>query len=556
MPIARYAIFIVVAWIVGACTSPPAQQPPVQTSQPTATPSPAPQPTSTPSPTAAPRGVYVSPGLPADLISRVDQAIAAAPAEFVRVPETSTASVLVSFDVSGALPAIGRRVYALVAAFATITDEVTWTDVRAAWEGSPDHGPLRMTQATYDALRARFGEAAAGAIEVLEPNEIADALWAAPGRAAWGIVPFDELDVRLKVLYVDGLSPLRRNLDLSAYPLSVEVVLSGDLTAAAEFQSAFGAPYTNRDESRMTVLALTGVTALTRDLGLVMDREGAQYPAEQIRPWLEEADILHISNEVSFTPDCQIVSGTVVFCSRPEYFDLLTGIGVDVIENTGNHMNDWGRQPFSYTLGLFNQAGIPYYGGGYNLVDAARPITIENHGNLIGFVGCNPNGQDVAWATETEPGSFPCRLGGGMDFGKVQPQIDALRAEGALPVFTIQYWEFDSFSGSLQQAAEFRKAAELGAAIVSGSQAHHVQGFDFRNGAVIAWGPGNLFFDQTQLTAMREGMIDRYIIYHNRVLSLEILTFIRDLDNYAQPRPMPPSERANLLQTLFTASGW
>jgi poly-gamma-glutamate synthesis protein (capsule biosynthesis protein) len=547
MSIRTFAV-VALAVLLAACAS--ATPTPLPTRVPTITPSPTPEPA--PTSTPAPRGVHVDPMLPADLIARVNDAIAAAPNEFTAEAAPSAAGLRIGYSPPVGLPVLGRRVFALVAAFPTIADAATWAEVEAAWNGAPDHGPLRMTQATYAALGARYGEAAPGAVEVLGADQIVDALWAS--RAAWGIVPFDELDPRLKVLYVEGRSPLRRELDLNQYPLAVDVVLSGDLNAAAAFQSAFGQPYTNRDESRMTVLGLTGVTALTRDIGLVMDREGVLFPAEQIRPWLEEVDILHISNEVSFTPDCQILTGTVVFCSRPAYFDLLTSIGADVVENTGNHMNDWGREPFSNTLDLFRQADIPYYGGGYNLIDAARPVTIEDHGNLIGFVGCNPNGPDIAWATETLPGSYPCREGGGMDFTKVQPQIEALRAQGALPVFTIQYWEFYTYEPSYQQAAEFRKAAELGAAIVSGSQAHHPQGFDFHNGAVIHWGLGNLFFDQSASAGQRQGLLDRYVIYDNRVLSLEPLTFIRE--NYAQPRPLTPQERAGLLSALFAASGW
>ena len=550
MLIRKSLVLIALAVLLGACATATPDPTPTVTPMPTSTPTPEPTPTSTP----APRRVYVDPILPADLVARIDDTLAANPGNFVATRDASTAGVRVSYSVPVNLPILGRRVFVLVAAFPTLTDDVTWTEVEAAWKGAPDHAPLRMTQATYDALSVRYGAAASGAVEVVDANQVVDALWAAPRRAAWGIVPFDELEPRLKVLSIDGRSPLRRNLDLSQYPLVVDVVLSGELNEAAKFQSEFGAAYTNRDESRMTILALTGVTALTRDLGLVMDREGVLYPAEQIRPWLEEVDILHISNEVSFTPDCQILSGTVVFCSRPAYFDLLTSIGTDVIENTGNHMNDWGTEPFSYTLDLFRQVGIPYFGGGYNLIDAARPLTLTDHGNLIGFVGCNPNGPDAAWATDASPGSYPCREGGGMDFGKVKPQIDELRAEGALPVFTIQYWEFYTYAPSYQQVQEFRDAAELGAAIVSGSQAHHPQGFDFDNGAVIHWGLGNLFFDQSATLGERQGLIDRYVIYENRVLNLELLTFVRE--DYAQPRPLTPAERADLLVALFMASGW
>ncbi len=553
MPIRRFIRFAALAVLVGACSSitPTPRPTPIPTA--TSTVSPTPEPTLTPTP--IPHGVYVGPALPADLITRLNEAIATAPNDFAVVAEASAASVHVGYSAPIELPVIGRRVFALVAAFPAIPDEATWADVDAAWRGVPEYGPLRMAQATYAALSARWGAAAPGAVEVVESSQIVDALWA--NRAAWGLVPFDELDPRLKVLYIDGRSPLRRNLDLNAYPLVVDVVLSGDLSEAARFQAVFGEAYTNRDEPRMTILGLTGVTALTRDLAWMMERNGVLWPAEQIRPWLEEVDILHVSNEVSFTPNCPapiLGTGSVVFCSAPKYFDLLTGVGVDVIENTGNHLNDWGSTPFSYTLDLYVRNDIPYFGGGYNLADAARPITIEDHGNSIGFVGCSPTGPEIAWATASSPGSYPCRAGGGIDFAQLQPQIDVLRAAGALPVVTLQYWEFYTYGPSYQQAAEFRAAAQLGAAIVSGSQAHHPQGFDFHAGAVIHWGLGNLFFDQSATTGQRQGMLDRYVIYDNRVLSLEVLTFIRE--HYAQPRPLTPAERADLLAALFAASGW
>ena len=554
MPIRKLMTLAALAVLAGACaaTTPEPSPTPTVTLAPTQPPTPEP----TPTPTSEPRGVYVDPGLPANLAARVDEALAANPADFAAVTDAALADVRIAYSAPIDLPILGRSVFALAAAFPTIADDAPWADVDAAWKGAPDHVPLRMTRSTYAALAARYGDAAPGAVEWVEDTPaLVDALWA--NRAAWGIVPFDELEPRLKVLSIDGRSPLRRNLDLAQYPLVVDVVLSGDLNDAAELQFVFGVAYTNRDESRMTTLGLTGVTALTRDLAWQMEQNGVLFPAEQIRPWLEEVDILHVSNEVSFTPICTppvLGSGTVVFCSAPKYFELLTSLGVDVIENTGNHMTDWGREPFSYTLDLYRQAGIPYFGGGTNLEDAARPLTLTHNGNLIGFVGCNPNGPDIAWATDTEPGSYPCRAGGGMDFSRVQPQIDELRAEGALPVLTIQYWEFYTYEPTFQQAQEFRKAAELGAAIVSGSQAHHPQGFDFHSGAVIHWGVGNLFFDQSATAGQRLGLIDRYVIYDNRVLSLELLAFIRE--NYAQPRPLEPAERADFLSALFAASGW
>jgi len=90
--------------------------------------------------------------------------------------------------------------------------------------------------------------------------------------------------------------------------------------------------------------------------------------------------------------------------------------------------------------------------------------------------------------------------------------------------------------------------------IVSGSQAHQPQSFEFRNGAFIHYGLGNLFFDQMASAAVRQEFLDRHVIYDGRYISTELLTTF--LEDFAQPRPMTADERAAFLAALFSASGW
>jgi poly-gamma-glutamate synthesis protein (capsule biosynthesis protein) len=75
-----------------------------------------------------------------------------------------------------------------------------------------------------------------------------------------------------------------------------------------------------------------------------MERHGVTYPAQDILSWLVEADVTHVSNEVSFAENCPPPSDyyTMVFCSAPGFIELLEYIDVDVVELTGNHLLDWG----------------------------------------------------------------------------------------------------------------------------------------------------------------------------------------------------------------------
>jgi len=68
-------------------------------------------------------------------------------------------------------------------------------------------------------------------------------------------------------------------------------------------------PVTNRDPSRLTIVAMTGVTALVRATAFTMEQRGVKYPGKDVRDWLRDADITHISNEVPFARDCRTEPG-------------------------------------------------------------------------------------------------------------------------------------------------------------------------------------------------------------------------------------------------------
>ncbi len=143
-----------------------------------------------------------------------------------------------------------------------------------------------------------------------------------------------------------------------------------------------------------------------------------------------------------------------------------------------------------------------------------------------------------------------------------QNEIARLRAEGYLPIATFQYFEDYYNYASEHHVRDFGLMADAGAVIVNGSQAHLAKGMAFQDDAFIHYGLGNLFFDQmgiidqygNQIIETRWEVIQRHTFYDGRYLSIELLTAM--LDDYAQPRPMTPIERATFLQSLFEASGW
>jgi poly-gamma-glutamate synthesis protein (capsule biosynthesis protein) len=120
---------------------------------------------------------------------------------------------------------------------------------------------------------------------------------------------------------------------------------------------------------------------------------------------------------------------------------------------------------------------------------------------------------------------------------------------------TFQYIEYYQYKPTAEQIQDFHAVAEAGPVIISGSQAHFPQTFEFTGGTFIHYGLGNLFFDQFGLQRETEmAFIDRHVFYQGRYLGVELIT-IQFVDS-ARPRFMTPEERSSFLATVFSASGW
>ena len=446
-------------------------------------------------------------------------------------------------------------VYALVAPFPTVADGVTLDELYLAWsEGTVpaafNGSPLLMEESTLAAFTELWDEPAAGAVRLVAADELLDAAWTE--SPSWAIIPFETLEPRWKVLTVDGQSPVRKNFDLATYALVIPFTLQSSTTL-----QPLNLPSSNHDPSRLTTIIMTGVTALVRATAFTMELKGTTYPGERIRDLMREANIAHISNEIPFFTGCTFPKpdqGALVFCSDPKYMDLLTDIGVDVIELTGNHFADRGSAGMRETIQIYQANNLPYFGGGLDLEDSLEPALFEVNGNKIAFIGCNkPDVNRFPTATDFQPGAAPC------DFEYLQQMIAELNAEGYVVISTFQWNESYDSRPSPQQMRDFRLMAESGASIVSGSQAHYAQMMEFHDEAFIHYGLGNLFFDQMgdqdwMPRGIRREFLDRYVIYDGKLISVELITAM--LEDYARPRLMTEHERTGFLQEYFYYSGW
>ncbi|WP_448334796.1 CapA family protein [Bellilinea sp.] len=510
---------------------------------------PAPTTTLLPSPTAIPQPVvWLDNSLPDDLLRQLAQQNTV-PA----ISQKEEANIWLEPTTSGQGQVVW--VYVLVTPFSSLTEQINFDQLKSWWQGQPDEQalPILVTEDTANALEPLLGKFSPLNVSIEAEENLLSAAWTK--RDVLAIVPFEQLQPRWKVIPLNNQSPISNQFDLNAYPLALHYAWKASSLEVENLDIPVLTP--NRDDNQLTVLVMTGVTALVRATAVRMEQKGMTYPGEAIGEWLREADLTHISNEVSFSPRCpdpKMEPFPLVFCSKPEYIELLESVGTDIVDLTGNHGVDWGRDALSFSLDLYRSRGWVYYAAGENLAEARDAVFVEHNGNRFAFLGCNPAGPAYIWAGEDFGGVASC------DYDWIQQRVQQLREEGYIVIFTFQYFETYRHWVEEFEQRDFRKPADAGAVIVSGSQAHHPMAMEFYGDSFIHYGLGNLFFDQMWVDTVtipegtRKEFIDRHVFYNGKHISTELLTAY--LEDYARPRPMSSSERYDFLKTIFTAAGW
>ena len=328
-------------------------------------------------------------------------------------------------------------------------------------------------------------------------------------------------DAQIAILSADTLNPDLKLLEfnggyyldtLNSGALFREISISGNDSDKLN-ELAFNDPL-KREEVYKT--NITGVTALTRVMIRKLQEVGdPTYFSEDIGQFLSDADLTHVSNEVSFKPNCTFAESSVLsFCSPPEFIETLKASGVDLVELTGNHNNDFGSVYNKESIELYESLGWGTVGGGLNDEDAAKPFLTDDKGTKLAFLAYNypdsPNGGAISGVDSAGANSF--------DFARIEADIAAAKVTSDFVTVNVQYWECYAYPEGYvefpecdlpigEQEANFKKIVDLGADMVVGSSAHQPQTWEMYNGKPIYYGLGNLYFDQTSWPGTERGLI-------------------------------------------------
>lgn len=292
----------------------------------------------------------------------------------------------------------------------------------------------------------------------------------------------------------------------------------------------FDTPYplsnTSFSKDSVTKISITGVSALTRSIGILMNEKGYGVITEKLKPAFKASDYVHISNEVSLTDSCVFSHRGRVFCSKAEHFKALLDLGCNVVELTGNHNKDFGEQSFIKTLKWYQANGIQTFGGGLNDQDANKPLVLTlKDGTRLGFIGFN----ELCPLNEcAKP-----KVAGANQWNREKARlvIQKMKQDMKLDVViaSVQFGEWDFYHPQKSQRKIAYDLIDFGADLVYGAHAHQIQQVEFYKTKPIFFGLGNFLFDEIQRIGVRQGMfINVYITKGKIIQANPVFTFMGD----------------------------
>ena len=298
-------------------------------------------------------------------------------------------------------------------------------------------------------------------------------------------------------------------------------------------------------DSEITKYTHTGVTALTRQTGAFLDKYGDDELVKNLLPYFTKSDITHISNEVSLVDECNYSTMRLKFATKKEHFEAINKINTTIVELTGNHNLDFGKEAYLNSLDWYKENNISYFGGGKSPSEANKPLLKRlKDSSLVAWIGFN----------EFCPlGECADKVLGANRYSdlKASKLIDSLKNILKVDVIVacVQFGETDSYSPTKSQKRICKKLIDLGADVIFGSQAHQAQEIAVYNSKLIFYGLGNFLFDQIHRIGVKQAFFLECYFFNGKMIQCQpVYTFI---GSNRQPNIASPLQKKGIQKAIL-----
>jgi len=357
------------------------------------------------------------------------------------------------------------------------------------------------------------------------------------------VLDWTDMTPKLKSLTIDGAHP-----GDAEYPLRQRwsvIAAQGFESAAAEI----GALIADRlGFDAATHLVAVGDVMLDRRIGERIANGNPIFPFELVFDLLSTADITVGNLECAMGDQGAPVDKGYTFRAPAEAARSFAIAGFDLLSLANNHAMDYGPDALLDAVSLLEKNHVRSVGAGENAAAAAAPVILTANGTSIAFlsfvdVPVEVRGFDArSWtATQNQPGvswAVPEQMQA--DIAAVRPLVDIV------VVLLHSGYEY-VVQPSLPQVTAAHTAIDAGADLVLGHHAHVLQGIEFYNQGVIAYGLGNFVFDDGDIpqTVLLNVWLDS-----GGVRELEVVPIMLTEDG--RPRLATAEEAAEILSTIYS----
>ena len=300
-------------------------------------------------------------------------------------------------------------------------------------------------------------------------------------------------------------------------------------------------------------VVLVGDTMLAHKVAPIIKRKGVDYPYENVRAVLSQADIAvgNLEGPVA-TMGEPVPDKSFTFCSRPEVVKGMARAGFDVFALANNHSGDYGNEALLQTLEVLKQNGIKFCGAGKNITEARKPAIAkvkrstvpDEKGKTFAFLSYSRTYPFEFFAEANKPGTANGLPGYFMrDIKKAKENADF--------VVVAFHWGGEYVQQPRDYQRNFaKKAIDAGADVVFGHHPHILQGIEIYQNKPIAYSLGNFVFGTYNPKAKRS-VIMRVVFENNSVKRIELLPInVLNVEVQFQPRLLTGTEAKLVVDEL------
>lgn len=293
--------------------------------------------------------------------------------------------------------------------------------------------------------------------------------------------------------------------------------------------------------NKEVTIFFVGDILLDRGVGDKIDKNGPDYPYQNVKDILPKADIVFGNLE------CPITSTGIPALKRPYYLfkgepynaEALKKSGFNLLNLANNHTIDYGREGLLNTIKLLEDNSIITIGAGQDKTSAHKPVFKEVSGTVIGFLSY------LSFPIEGYVYSDKKTDVARLDLATLASEIKRAKTGCNLLVVSFHWGsEFSNYPTENQKKAA-HLSIENGADIVIGHHPHVLQGMEFYMDKPIFYSLGNFVFDKQEPLGTDETVILEVKLSDKAINSLSISPI-----KIIECQPTVPNTNEDILKIL------